>query len=219
MPGSATALPLLLLVAGLPLAFLATGLRFAPIARGAVNVPAFFVWLGTKLHMPDLSRFRFVAAPTSRTMTNMSGKTTTRRGRRGGRGRISAWHVRPEPIAATRLAERAKSRVKREAARREATGQAAAASRRSICPPANTSCRRWGFCPNPFSMPITAHSPTRRWKKMPACWRRCCPISACAGRIVAVRPGPVVTLYEFEPAAGVKSSRVISAWPTTSRAR
>src|SRR6185503_19437015 len=30
------------------------------------------------------------------------------------------------------------------------------------------------------------------------------------GRIQAVRPGPVVTLYEFEPAAGVKSSRVIS---------
>jgi S-DNA-T family DNA segregation ATPase FtsK/SpoIIIE len=30
------------------------------------------------------------------------------------------------------------------------------------------------------------------------------------GRIVAVRPGPVVTLYEFEPAAGVKSSRVIA---------
>jgi S-DNA-T family DNA segregation ATPase FtsK/SpoIIIE len=30
------------------------------------------------------------------------------------------------------------------------------------------------------------------------------------GRIVAVRPGPVVTLYEFEPAAGVKSSRVVS---------
>ena len=30
------------------------------------------------------------------------------------------------------------------------------------------------------------------------------------GRIVAVRPGPVVTLYELEPAAGVKSSRVVS---------
>src|SRR6185437_7578283 len=29
-------------------------------------------------------------------------------------------------------------------------------------------------------------------------------------RISEVRPGPVVTLYEFEPAAGVKSSRVIS---------
>jgi S-DNA-T family DNA segregation ATPase FtsK/SpoIIIE len=30
------------------------------------------------------------------------------------------------------------------------------------------------------------------------------------GRITAIRPGPVVTLYELEPAAGVKSSRVIS---------
>ena len=30
------------------------------------------------------------------------------------------------------------------------------------------------------------------------------------GRIVAVRPGPVVTLYELEPAAGVKSARVVS---------
>jgi S-DNA-T family DNA segregation ATPase FtsK/SpoIIIE len=29
------------------------------------------------------------------------------------------------------------------------------------------------------------------------------------GEIIAVRPGPVVTLYEFEPAPGVKSSRVI----------
>ena len=30
------------------------------------------------------------------------------------------------------------------------------------------------------------------------------------GDIVQVRPGPVVTLYEFEPAPGVKSSRVIN---------
>ena len=30
------------------------------------------------------------------------------------------------------------------------------------------------------------------------------------GRIVKVRPGPVVTLYELEPAPGTKSSRVIS---------
>jgi len=30
------------------------------------------------------------------------------------------------------------------------------------------------------------------------------------GEIIAVRPGPVVTLYEFEPAPGIKSSRIIS---------
>ena len=30
------------------------------------------------------------------------------------------------------------------------------------------------------------------------------------GQILKVRPGPVVTLYELEPAPGIKSSRVIS---------
>lgn len=30
------------------------------------------------------------------------------------------------------------------------------------------------------------------------------------GRILGIRPGPVVTLYELEPAAGVKSARIIS---------
>ncbi|MGO8249255.1 DNA translocase FtsK, partial [Rhizobium johnstonii] len=29
------------------------------------------------------------------------------------------------------------------------------------------------------------------------------------GEIIHVRPGPVVTLYDFEPAPGVKSSRVL----------
>src|SRR6202040_4160244 len=29
------------------------------------------------------------------------------------------------------------------------------------------------------------------------------------GQIVQVRPGPVVTLYEFEPAPGIKASRII----------
>ena len=29
------------------------------------------------------------------------------------------------------------------------------------------------------------------------------------GQIVQVRPGPVVTLYELEPAPGIKASRVI----------
>ncbi|WP_281432239.1 DNA translocase FtsK, partial [Bartonella bovis] len=29
------------------------------------------------------------------------------------------------------------------------------------------------------------------------------------GKIIDARPGPVVTLYEFEPAAGIKSSRII----------
>ncbi len=38
------------------------------------------------------------------------------------------------------------------------------------------------------------------------------------GEIINVRPGPVVTLYELEPAPGIKSSAWSSDWPTTSRA-
>ena len=34
------------------------------------------------------------------------------------------------------------------------------------------------------------------------------------GEIVSVRPGPVVTMYELEPAPGLKASRVIG-WQTT----
>ena len=30
------------------------------------------------------------------------------------------------------------------------------------------------------------------------------------GKVVAVRPGPVITTYEFEPAPGVKVNRVVS---------
>src|SRR6185503_5058158 len=57
LPWLAIMLPLLLLIAGAPLAFLATGLRIRPIWRGIVNVPAFFVWLGSQLRMPSLRRY------------------------------------------------------------------------------------------------------------------------------------------------------------------
>ena len=30
------------------------------------------------------------------------------------------------------------------------------------------------------------------------------------GRVVTVHPGPVVTMYEFEPASGVKVNRIVS---------
>jgi DNA segregation ATPase FtsK/SpoIIIE, S-DNA-T family len=39
------------------------------------------------------------------------------------------------------------------------------------------------------------------------------------GQIINVRPGPVVTLYELEPAPGIKSSRVISLADDIARAR
>ncbi len=51
--------------------------------------------------------------------------------------------------------------------------------------------------------PRTRSNRTRGCSK--ACWK----ISPCSGEIINFRPGPVVTLYELEPAPGIKSSRVI----------
>ena len=31
-----------------------------------------------------------------------------------------------------------------------------------------------------------------------------------AGRVVTVHPGPVITMYEFEPASGVKVNRIVN---------
>ena len=52
-------------------------------------------------------------------------------------------------------------------------------------------------------------STRRRCSRTRGCSNRCSRISACAGQIVKVRPGPVVTLYELEPAPGIKASRII----------
>ena len=41
-------------------------------------------------------------------------------------------------------------------------------------------------------------------------WKASCGDFGVRGEIINARPGPVVTLYELEPAPGIKSSRVIS---------
>ena len=44
---------------------------------------------------------------------------------------------------------------------------------------------------------------------MPPRSKACCSDFGVRGEIINARPGPVVTLYELEPAPGIKSSRVI----------
>ena len=120
--------------------------------------------------------------------------------------------VRPEPIAATRLserqAERQKSRIKREAARaqpRRAGSQAALnlASGEYQLPALGLLAEP---PPSKESHQLSDEALEENARMLEAVLGD----FGIKGRIHAVRPGPVVTLYEFEPAAGVKSSRVIS---------
>jgi DNA segregation ATPase FtsK/SpoIIIE, S-DNA-T family len=199
-PALTWALPLGLLIVGLPLAFLATGLRFMPIARGIMNIPAGAVWLAGLIRKPDFSFAHHDDEDDHEYEDDDEG----------------AYHLdadepgahRPEPIAATRLAERQSNRVRRDA-------RVAAPKRPDKQPALNLASGDYQL---PALGLLTEAPPVKNTHTLSdeALEENARMLEAVLtdfgvkGRITAVRPGPVVTLYEFEPAAGVKSSRVIS---------
>ncbi|HVV26604.1 MAG TPA: DNA translocase FtsK 4TM domain-containing protein [Rhizomicrobium sp.] len=203
----AWALPLLLLIAGLPLAFLATGLRFMPLLRGAMTIPAGAVWLYGKLRRPAFWHHHDEDEDAGEYEDDDEG----------------AYHLddtddgpgsaAPEPVGVTRaserLAERQKSRVKRDA-------RPSPAPRRADRQPAlNLASGEYQLPgldllneppPHKDNHTLSDEALEENARMLEAVLTD----FGVKGRITAVRPGPVVTLYEFEPAAGVKSSRVIS---------
>jgi S-DNA-T family DNA segregation ATPase FtsK/SpoIIIE len=198
----AWALPLGLLAVGLPLAFLATGLRVMPIARGLANVPAGAIWLHGLVRRKAPPKAASAAEDDDFDAYDDTADDEEEEDSPG--------DLRPEPIAAMRLAERQKSRVKREA-------QRTAAPRRS-----GRQQPALNLASGDYQLPalgLLAEAPpvkdthTLSDEALEENARMLEAVLAdfgVKGRITAVRPGPVVTLYEFEPAAGVKSSRVIS---------
>ncbi|MDE3114688.1 MAG: DNA translocase FtsK 4TM domain-containing protein [Pseudomonadota bacterium] len=201
----AIGLPALLFVAGLPLAFLATGLRLKPLLRVAVTGPAVLVWLARKLRLPELSWQPFRRAESY----DHQDAEDDWEGDDEDADDDYGLGVKPEPIAAARLAERRESRVKREAARRDAKNKPGRQ------PGLNLSSGEYQL-PSLGLLAEPVHHDPAELMSDEALEENARMLEAVLtdfgvrGRIVAVRPGPVVTLYEFEPAAGVKSSRVIS---------
>jgi S-DNA-T family DNA segregation ATPase FtsK/SpoIIIE len=199
------ALPLMLLLAGLPLAFLATGLRFMPLVRGAMNIPATGLWLWSLIRKPDFSFAHHDDADDN----DHDYEDDDEGAYHLDAAEDAPGSLRPEPIAASRLAERQKTRVKRDAAK------AAPAKRADSQPALNLSAGDYQL---PSLDLLTEAPPVKNTHTLSdeALEENARMLEAVLsdfgvkGRITAVRPGPVVTLYEFEPAAGVKSSRVIS---------
>jgi S-DNA-T family DNA segregation ATPase FtsK/SpoIIIE len=203
----AWSLPLLLLLAGLPLAFLATGLRFMPLLRGAMNIPATGIWLWGLVRKPNFGGLHHHDDDDNQEHDYEDDDE-------------GAYHVgadeddspgaaRPQPIAAARLAERQKTRVKREAAK------AAVPKRGDKQPALNLDSGEYqlpalGLLAEPVAVKDTHQLSDEALEENARMLEAVLADFGVKGRITAVRPGPVVTLYEFEPAAGVKSSRVIS---------
>ena len=207
-------LPLLLLLAGLPLAFLATGLRVMPLWRGMMAIPAGALWLAALVRTRD---FSWKGGARDYDHEDEDGEyddddegayhlsdDEEDDGPGGGPG-----NIRPEPIAATRLAERQKNRVKRDA-RAPAGGKRA--ERQSALNLANGEYQlpALDLLAEPVTVKDTHTLSDEALEENARMLEAVLSDFGVKGRITAVRPGPVVTLYEFEPAAGVKSSRVIS---------
>jgi S-DNA-T family DNA segregation ATPase FtsK/SpoIIIE len=114
----------------------------------------------------------------------------------------------PEPIAAARLAERQKSRVRRDS-------RINPPKRADKQPALNLSSGEYqlpalGLLNEPPPVKDAHTLSDEALEENARMLEAVLTDFGVKGRITAVRPGPVVTLYEFEPAAGVKSSRVIS---------
>ena len=197
------ALPLLLLAAGLPLAFLATGLRFMPLMRASANALAVLWWLGGRIRIPRLSRNPIAYEDDEE--GDFEEPDVEEDDDHNG------YHldVTPEPLAAARLAERRESRIKRDEARRQPT------SKRAKQPALNLASGEYqlpalGLLREPPPVADNHGLSDEALEENARMLEAVLSDFGVRGRITAVRPGPVVTLYEFEPAAGVKSSRVIS---------
>jgi S-DNA-T family DNA segregation ATPase FtsK/SpoIIIE len=199
------AMPLLLLAAGLPLSFLATGLRLRPLLRGLLTVPAGAYWLGSMLKMPSVSFRR------TKDYDEADDHEPELEDADHDDAESYALNVAPEPIAATKLAERRETRVKREEARK-AGGTITKRARQAGLDLVGGEYQLPAL--TLLAEPVAVHDEQAQSDE--ALEENARMLEAVLtdfgvkGRIMAVRPGPVVTLYEFEPAAGVKSSRVIS---------
>jgi S-DNA-T family DNA segregation ATPase FtsK/SpoIIIE len=204
-PALSWALPLGLLLAGLPLAFLATGLRIMPIARGIMTIPAAVTWAAGLIKKPD------IGMPWGHHDDDEDGHEYEDEDEGAyhlDEGKDEPGSVAPESIAATRLAERQKSRVKRDT-------RVAQPKRAEKQPALNLANGEYQL---PSLDLLNEAPPVKDTHTLSdeALEENARMLEAVLGdfgvkgRISAVRPGPVVTLYEFEPAAGVKSSRVIS---------
>jgi S-DNA-T family DNA segregation ATPase FtsK/SpoIIIE len=198
-------LPLVLLLVGLPLAFLATGLKFKPLMRGAANVPATALWLRGMLRMPS---FRRPGGDEDDERHEPHADDDDDEGYHLGDDEEEEAEPR-ESVADRRLAERREGRVKRDATKKTVTTEKRKQTALNLGS-GEYQLPALELLAEPVAVKDTHHLTDEALEENARMLEAVLSDFGVKGRITAVRPGPVVTLYEFEPAAGVKSSRVIS---------
>ncbi|HJR56113.1 MAG TPA: DNA translocase FtsK 4TM domain-containing protein [Rhizomicrobium sp.] len=199
-------LPFALLLVGLPLAFLATGLKLRPLLRRAVNIPASAAWLGGMLKISNFRR------PVSRRPA--AEDDDERHEPYADDEDDDGYHFddeadQPVSVAERRLAERRETRIKRDAAKKTGNTEKRKQTALNLVS-GEYQLPALDLLAEPVAVKDNLHLTDEALEENARMLEAVLTDFGVKGRITAVRPGPVVTLYEFEPAAGVKSSRVIS---------
>ncbi len=187
------AIPALLLLCGMPVSFFATGLRVQPLMRGA-TVVAFGLWSGVGLVGRVFSRSRSEVEEAEEFADDDSD---------------SSLDLTPEPVAAL-TGDLRETRVRREQARKPSARPKSASQPALDLGEGEYQLPALGLLAEPVRIHDRTAQSDEALEENARMLEAVLADFGVRGRIVAVRPGPVVTLYEFEPAAGVKSSRVIS---------
>ncbi|MBS0276529.1 MAG: DNA translocase FtsK 4TM domain-containing protein [Proteobacteria bacterium] len=209
-PWIGTVFPLLLLLTGLPLAFLATGVHFIRMMRGVANVPAFFLWAHGRT--ADAVRELRDRRPKAYDHDEDDDDDDYEDDEDDDGYELK---IRPEPLAATPgvdtgVDERKSAlRVKREEPRKPAALKPTRQPSLALVS-SEYQLPSLGLLAEPVRITDNAEITDEALEENARMLEAVLSDFGVRGRIHAVRPGPVVTLYEFEPAAGVKSSRVIS---------
>jgi S-DNA-T family DNA segregation ATPase FtsK/SpoIIIE len=209
-PWIGTVFPLLLLLTGLPLAFLATGVHFIRMMRGVANVPAFFLWAHGRT--ADAVRELRDRRPKAYDHDEDDDDDDYEDDEDDDGYELK---IRPEPLAATPgvdtgVDERKSAlRVKREEPRKPAALKPTKQPSLALVS-SEYQLPSLGLLAEPVRITDNAEITDEALEENARMLEAVLSDFGVRGRIHAVRPGPVVTLYEFEPAAGVKSSRVIS---------
>jgi DNA segregation ATPase FtsK/SpoIIIE, S-DNA-T family len=206
-PWLATALPMLLLIAGLPLAFLATGVHFIRMMRNIANVPAFALWAHnwTRAAIAEIRDRR----PRAYDHDDDDSEYEVHEDEEEG---VYGLMERREPVMARDEepeAPKTSVRVRRDETKKVTPLKPAKQPALNLAS-SDYQLPALGL----LAEPVRQHEATAlsddALEENARMLEAGLSDFGVRGRVMAVRPGPVVTLYEFEPAAGVKSSRVIS---------
>ncbi|GAA0550318.1 S-DNA-T family DNA segregation ATPase FtsK/SpoIIIE [Rhizomicrobium palustre] len=199
------ALPMLFLFTGLAFGVLATDIKLKMLAKGGLHALTLFYWIGSLFKAPEAKPVK----KASRRVEPRIKRENAPEEESSDAPEYEEEIEEDEEQPSLDLAPAPGSRVKREEAKKSSAPKRAQQPALALAS-GDYELPPLGLLAEPVHVGDQTAFSDESLEENARMLESVLSDFGVKGRIVAVRPGPVVTLYEFEPAAGVKSSRVIA---------